>query len=297
MTQSQTRKKFLQDMTLRGFSRQSIITYEDHCKRFLDFTKTRDTSKLTEREFRSYLLHLSQREDLAPATINLSNSVVRFLYEVTLEKDINYKRVPHAKKPIKRPVVLTVEELHSFFEQVERPKHFAFFLNLYGSGLRISEMLALRTDDIDAQRMLLRVRCGKGNKERYAPLTEAGLEAFRHYWRLYRPDNTNNFVFPDYTRIRPQSVDAFGAMFRKVAEDADIRKKATPHTLRHCFATHSLQSGTDLMTLKEMLGHSSLSSTAEYVHLSLVDRSNSRSPQELTAEFWAEYRERNFIHG
>jgi integrase/recombinase XerD len=297
MTQSQTRKKFLQDMTLRGFSPQSIITYENHCKRFLDFTKAVDTSELTEGEFRTYLLHLIQREDLAPATINLSNSVVRFLYEVTLEKDINYKRVPHAKKPIRRPVVLTVEELHSFFEQVERPKQFAFFLNLYGSGLRISEMLALRIDDIDAKRMLLRVRCGKGSKERYAPLTEAGLEAFRHYWKLYRPDNPNDFVFPDCTRTRPQGSSSIGAMFRKVAEEADIRKKATPHTLRHCFATHSLQSGTDLVTLKEMLGHSSLSSTAEYLHLSLVDRSNSRSPQELTAEFWAEYRERHFIHG
>ena len=86
-------------------------------------------------------------------------------------------------------------------------------------------------------------------------------------------------------------------MFKKVAEAAGIRKKATPHTLRHCFATHTLQSGTDLMTLKEMLGHSALSSTAEYVHLSLVDRSNSRSPEELTAEFWAGYRKRNFIHG
>ena len=163
--------------------------------------------------------------------------------------------------------------------------------------MRISEMLALRTDDIDAKRMLLRVRCGKGSKERYAPLTEAGLEAFRHYWRLYRPVNTNNFVFPDYTRIRPQSVDAFGTMFKKVAEAAGIRKKATPHTLRHCFATHTLQSGTDLVTLKETLGHACFSSTATYVHLSLVDKSNSRSPEELTAEFWAGYRERNFIHG
>jgi site-specific recombinase XerD len=297
MTQSQTRKKFLQDMTLRGFSRQSIITYEDHCKRFLDFTKTRDTSKLTEREFRSYLLHLSQREDLAPATINLSNSVIRFLYEVTLEKDINYKRVPHAKEPVKRPIVLTVEELSAFFEQVERPKHFAFFLNLYGSGLRISEMLALRTDDIDAKRMLLRVRCGKGNKERYAPLTEAGLEAFRHYWRLYRPVNTNNFVFPDYTRTRTMTRCAFESSFKKILALGGICKRVGPHVLRHCLATHALQSGTDLVTLKEMLGHASLSSTAEYVHLSLVDKSNSRSPEELTAEFWAGYRKRNFIHG
>ncbi len=217
MTQSQTRRKFLQDMELRGFSRNTIATYSLQCDRFLAFTKTGDTSRLTEREFRSYLLHLRQGGNLTPSSINLYNSVIRFLYEVTLEKDINHKRVPRAKEPTKRPVVLTVEELHSFFEQVERPKHFAFFLNLYGSGLRIGEMLALRTDDIDAKRMLLRVRCGKGNKERYAPLTEAGLEAFRHYWRLYRPVNTNNFVFPDYTRIRPQSVDAFGTMFKKVA--------------------------------------------------------------------------------
>lgn len=297
MTQSQTRRKLLLDMQLRGFSPNTIDSYSIKCNRFLAFTKTRDASKLTEKEFRSYLLHLHQRGDLAPSSINLYNSAIRFLYEVTLEKDINYRRVPHAKEPIRRPAVLTVGELRSFFGHVERPKQFAFFLNLYGSGLRIGEMLALRTDDIDAKRMLLRVRCGKGNKERYAPLTEAGLEAFRHYWKLYRPGNTNDFVFPDYTKTRPQCANAFGAMFRKVAEDADIRKKATPHTLRHCFATHTLQSGTDLITLKEMLGHAALSSTAEYVHLSLVDRSNSRSPQELTAEFWAEYRERNFIHG
>ena len=297
MTQSQTRRKFLQDMELRGFSQNTIATYSIQCDRFLAFTKTRDTSRLTEKEFRSYLSHLHQRGDLALSSINLYNSAIRFLYEVTLEKDINHKRVPHAKEPTKRPVVLTVEELRAFFEHVARPKHFAFFLNLYGSGLRISEMLALRTDDIDAKRMLLKVRCGKGNKERYAPLTEAGLEAFRHYWRLYRPVNTNNFVFPDYTRTRTMTRCAFESSFKKILALGGICKWMSPHMLRHCHATHTLQSGTDLVTLKEMLGHSSVSSTAEYVHLSLVDKSNARSPEELTAEFWAEYCERNFIHG
>lgn len=214
MTQSQTRKKLLQDMELRGFSQNTIATYSLHCDRFLAFTKTRDTSKLTEKEFRSYLSYLRHERNLAPSTFNLYNSAIRFLYEVTLEKDINYKRVPHAKEPVKRPVVLTVEELRAFFEQVERPKHFAFFLNLYGSGLRISEMLALRTDDIDAKRMLLRVRCGKGNKERYAPLTEAGLEAFRHYWKLHRPVNADNYVFPDRTRTRTMTRGAFESSCR-----------------------------------------------------------------------------------
>jgi len=242
-------------------------------------------------------VHLTSRENLAPSSINQYNSAIRFLYEVTLEKDINYKRVPHAKEPVTRPEVLTPEELEAFFKEVARPKPFAFFLNLYGSGLRISEMIALRVNDIDAGRMLLHVRCGKGRKERFAPLTQSGLEAFRYYWKMYRPTNANDYIFPDSSKTRTQNPRSFDAMFKKIAKDADICKKASPHTLRHSFSTHTLQSGTDLMTLKEMLGHSSLSSTTVYLHLSLVDKSNTRSPEELSAQFWAEYRDRNFIHG
>lgn len=297
MTQPQTRRKLLQDMQLRGFSEATIACYSRQCDCFLEFCKAKDTSKLTEKEFRAYLLYLTDRNDLAPTTINLYNCAVRFLYEVTLEKDINYKRVPHVKEPVTRPEVLAPQELEAFFREVARPKHFAFFLNLYGSGLRISEMLALRVNDIDAGRMLLHVRCGKGRKERFAPLTQAGLEAFRYYWKMYRPTNDNDYIFPDYTKTRTQSPDSFESMFRKIVKDAQICKKASPHTLRHCFATHTLQSGTDLMSLKEMLGHSSLSSTTVYLHLSLVDKSNTKSPEELSTQFWAEYRERNFIHG
>lgn len=261
MTQSQTRSKLLLDMQLRGFSKNTIATYALHCECFLDFCKAKDTAKLTETEFRAYLVHLIARDDLAPASINLCNSAVRFLYEVTLEKDLNYKRVPRLKVPGTRPAVLDKEELAAFFKTITNAKHFAFFLNLYGSGLRISEMLALKTDDIDAKRMLLRVRCGKGAKERYAPLTQAGLEAFRFYWKVYRPTNPYHNMFPDFTKTRTQSSSSVASMCKKLAEEANICKKATPHTLRHCFATHRLQSGTDLMTLKEMLGHSSLSST------------------------------------
>ena len=185
MTQSQTRRKFLQDMQLRGFSDGTISCYSIQCNCFLEFCKVRNTAKLTEKEFRTYLLHLTSRGNLAPSTINQYNSAIRFLYEITLEKDINHKRVPHAKEPVRRPEVLTPQELEAFFREVARPKQFAFFLNLYGSGLRISEMAALRVSDIDARRMLLHVRCGKGRKERFAPLTQSGLEAFRYYWKMY----------------------------------------------------------------------------------------------------------------
>jgi len=224
-------------MKLRNFSPQTIETYYRNCLKFLDFTKVKDASKLTEKELRAYLLHLSNK-DLKAASINLYNSSVRFLYEVTLEKNLNYKRVPHMKKEKTRPEILTVGELESFFVNLVNLKHFAFIINLYGSGLRISEMLTLRTSDIDGKRMIIQVRSGKGRKERYAPLTKAGYEALRHYWKMYRPNNVNNFVFPDSTRTRTMSCGAFATVIKNIANIAGIYKKPTPHTYRKRTINH-----------------------------------------------------------
>jgi site-specific recombinase XerD len=282
-------------MRLRDFSDNTIESYLITAKKFLKFTKIQNTFELSEKQFREYLLALVSK-NLSTSTINNYNCAIRFLYEVTLENDINYKRVPHMKKHKTRPEILSVDELASLFANLTNPKHFAFFLNIYGSGLRVSEMLALTTNDIDGKRKLIRVRCGKNRKERYAPLTVAGYEALRYYWKVYRPVNNNNSLFPDYTKTRTQTSSNYENILKKLTQKAEICKKPTPHTLRHNFATHSLQSGRDLMSLKEMLGHSSLSSTSVYLHLFLVDKSNSKSPEELTTVFWDEYRERNFIN-
>ena len=297
MTHQQALKKLLSDMQLRGFSENTVKSYYNQSVRFLKQCCKTDVNSLDEKDFRSYLLHLHNQGTLKPSTINLYNCAIRFFYEVTLEKDINYKRVPHSKQHKTRPEVLSVPELISFFDKINNPKHFAFYLNLYGSGLRISEMLSLQTGDIDGKRMLLHVRNGKGGKERFTPLTEAGYKALRYYWKTYSPVNAQNYVFPNYTRTRTLSTDAFESMFKKLSKDAGLCKDATPHTLRHCFSTHSLQSGMDLMTLKEMLGHSSLSSTSVYLHLSLIDQSNKRSPADVTSEIKSLFDERNFIHG
>lgn len=297
MTHQQAIRKLHTDMQLRGFSEHTNESYYLPTKRFLRQCKKTNVKALDESDFRAFLKQLHQQGNLQAATINQYNSAIRFFYEVTLEKNINYKRVPHAKKFKNRPAVLSPDELLAFFDQINNPKHFAFFLNLYGSGLRISEMVSLKTQDIDKKRMLIHVRRGKGGKERFTPLAEAGYQALRQYWKLYRPGNAHNYIFPDYTKTRTLSVDAFDLAFRKVSKEADLNKPVSAHTLRHSFATHSLQSGTDLMTLKEMLGHSALSSTAVYLHLSLVDKSNTRSPADVTAEIKARYDERMFIHG
>ena len=232
MTLFNAKAKFVDDLKLRNFSKNTIKSYKQKCFRFLDFTKVKDPSRLTEKEFRAYLLHL-QSQNLTESSINVHNSVVRFFYEVTLEKNINYKRVPHMKEPTTRPEILTVGELTSFYAEVVKPRRFAFFLNLYGSGLRISEMLDLRTSDIDGERMLLHVRSGKGKKERYAPLTKAGYEALRYYWKLYRPVNANDYVFPDSTRTRTLAANTFGKPLVTIAKEAGIDKNPTPHTLSY----------------------------------------------------------------
>jgi site-specific recombinase XerD len=295
MTQKQTVTKLMVDMRLRNFSDCTIESYLLTSKRFLAFTSIQNTFDLCEKQFREYLVFLLSK-NLQASSINFYNCVIRFLYEVTLEKDINYKRVPHMKKYKKRPEILTVDELASFFANLTNPKHLAFFLNMYGSGLRISEMLAIKASDIDGKRMLLRINCGKGRKERYAPLTLAGYEALRYYWKTYRPENTNNYLFPDSTKTRTQTSRSFQSMYNKIANISEINKNSSSHTLRHNFATHSLQSGLDLMTLKEILGHTSLSTTSVYLHLFLVDKSNTKSPEELTKTFWDEYRERSFLN-
>ena len=290
-------RKLYTDMQLRGFSETTIDSYILGVKKFFTYVTNPNINALNEADFRSFLTALHQQDNLKASTINHYNSIVRFFYEVTLEKNLNYKRVPHAKTHKTRPEVLSPDELLILFDEITNFKHFAFFINLYGSGLRISEMASLKTQDILKNKMLLHVSDGKGGKERFAPLTDAGYWAFQLYWKRYRPGNARNYVFPDYTKTRSLSSAAFDSMIRKIAKESLLSKSVSSHTLRHSFATHMLQSGTDLMTLKEMLGHSSLSSTALYLHLSMVDTSNNRSPTDVTAELRDRFDTRMFCHG
>ncbi len=160
MTHQQAIRKLHTDMQLRGFSEHTIESYYLPTKRFLHQCKKTNVKALDESDFRAFLKQLHQQGNLQTVTINLYNTAIRFFYEVTLEKNINYKRVPHSKTHKARPTVLFPDELMSLFDEINSPKHFAFFLNLYGSGLRINEMISLKTTDIDRKRMLIHVRRG-----------------------------------------------------------------------------------------------------------------------------------------
>ena len=195
-------------------------------------------------EVRAFLLHQIEVEQLAYASYRQVYAALKFLYSVTLGRPGDVTRIPFPKRqPSKLPKVLTVAELTAFFAALRKPKYRALFMTCYAAGLRLGEACHLRIEDIDSQRMVLRVRAGKGGKERLTVLSPRLLEVLRAYWRLAKP---RSWLFPGATPTRPVALDTARSVFHRARTQAGLPLGYSPHSLRHSFATHLLDAGTDL---------------------------------------------------
>ena len=189
---------------------------------------------------------------------------LRFLYEVTLHKDWTIRHIPFGKRPKKLPVVLSDEEASRLLECVENPKHRAVLMTCYAAGLRLREATHLKIEHIDGDRQQLHIVAGKGSKERLVPASPRLLEQLRAYWKLRRP---SMFLFPGKTYDRPLSSATIQKAMKLAIAQAGIKKDATPHTLRHSWATGMLEAGVDLLTISKILGHASFVTTMIYLHV------------------------------
>ena len=212
--------------------------------------------------------------------MNQHAAALRFLYSVTLERKIPVEQIPYARAGRKLPVVPSPSELGAFFDAVTNLKHRTVLLTLYAAGLRLSEALSLRIDDIDGQRGLIRVRAGKGNKDRNTILSPTLLDALRAYWRVYRP---KTWLFPGKTPQEPLTGHSIQKVCVPAREKATIAKPISAHSLRHSFATHLLESGTDLRTIQQLLGHTSLSTTSIYLHVAVAALQRTERTGDLLA--------------
>jgi site-specific recombinase XerD len=199
--------------------------------------------------------------------MNQHAAALRFLYSVTLDRKISVEQIPYARPGKKLPVVPSPAELGRFFDAVLNLKHRTVLLTLYAAGLRLSEALSLCIDDIDGQRDLIRVRAGKGNKDRYTILSPTLREALRDYWRAYRP---KTWLFPGQRSKGPLTAHTIQKVCVRAREKTGIKKPISAHSLRHSFATHLLESGTDLRTIQQLLGHTSLATTSVYLHVAVA---------------------------
>ena len=183
---------------------------------------------------------------------------------------MNYLQMPRLKEDKVLPEILSREEIALLLERCENPKHKAIFALAYGSGLRVSKICALKVQDIDSQQMRVLVRSSKRNKDRYTILSRQCLRFLRDYWKNFRPRHPEGLLFSGWRNLTSITEKAVNDALKKWLGEAGISRNVSIHSLRHAFATHLLKDGTDIFTIKELLGHSSISSTTVYLHLANI---------------------------
>ncbi len=278
------RQRMIDDLKLRNYSPRTIETYVRCVIGFAKF-HGRSPDVLGAEDVRRYQLHLLDA-GTSWSRFNQTVCALKFLYRVTLKVGWSVEQIPYGRKPRSLPVVLSQEEVVRLIEAVPQIVHRMALLTAYAAGLRITETVALRAEHIDSARMLIHVEQGKGQKPRLLPLSEVLLRRLRTYWRDQRPKVPGSpWLFPSANPTRPIHVTTIEKACQRARVTAGLSKHATPHTLRHCFATHTLEAGVDLRTVQALLGHANLSTTAIYTHVQRKLVTATRSPLDAIAHF------------
>ena len=251
-------------MVLRGLAHRTQQAYIESVARFARFYH-RSPERITPEEVQRYLLHLLQERKLAHSSCNVVCSALQFLYGVTLKRREAAFELPRPKVPQRLPQILSREEVAAIFEHTANLKHRAFLMTTYGAGLRLMEACHLKVADLDSERMTIRVEQGKGAKDRYTLLSPELVKELRRYWIAHRP---GLWLFPSPRHPQlPMPPKSTQRPYHAAKARAGITKDGGIHALRHAFATHLLEAGTDVHTIQRLLGHGSLSTTERYFHL------------------------------
>jgi len=274
------RQRMIDDMAIRNLAPatveayvRAVATYAKH------FGKSPEL--LGPDHIRAYQLFLVKEKKVSWSVFNQAVCALKFLYATTLGKEWASNHIPFPRQPRKLPVVLSVGEVAAFLGAVRNLKHRTMLMAMYSTGLRVSEVTNLLVTDIDGKRGVIRVRQGKGKKDRYVPLFPSLLVALRDYWRVYRPHTA---LFPGGGKGPSLSISSMQRVCTQTRRKLKLSKHVTPHSLRHSFATHMLEAGTDLRTIQIILGHRSLSTTAIYLHIAVnAQQLSDKAPDLLRA--------------
>lgn len=275
---SKLRERFIRDLKIQNFSDRTIQAYISQIKLFGCHYNC-CPSQLGEEDILNYLSSLVNSQ-VSWSKINLCQSALKHLYKTTLKQPWKIERLKRPRRQHRLPVILSKQEIKEIFEITSNLKHKTAFMTIYGSGLRISELVNLKIFDIDSSRMRITVRQAKGQKDRQVMLPQSLLQALREYYRIYRPPS---FLFYGFNKKRKMTTKAFQTAFKKALAKASIKKKVTVHSLRHSFATHLLEKGTDISYIQRLLGHASIKTTLIYCHLSKAKLDHIKSPLD---ELW-----------
>jgi len=258
------RQRMLDYMLLKNYS---SVTIKNYISQIVLFTRYlgKNPELATLEEVGAYLLHLTTVRNLSQSQVSGAYSAIKMLLVNILGREWDGRMLPRARRQKRLPSILSVQEIQALISAPRNLKHRTILCLLYSTGLRVSEALALKIADIDSQRMVLIVHQGKGAKDRMIPLSVSLLASLRGYYAVFRP---KIYLFENERKGGPLSQRTVQNIFEQAKSQVKLRRQASVHTLRHCYATHSLEAGLDVTVLKEFLGHTSLSTTARYLHVS-----------------------------
>ncbi len=268
------------DLRLRALSEVTRAEYLRCAKQFVAHYRL-SPELLGAEDVRRYLLHLVDNLHFSPTNLKMHIAAIKFLYTVTLDRPQVVEQVRFPKVPLKLLDIPSPSEVAAVLSELQSPVYRTLLFCAYGAGLRVSEACNLCVGDIDSKRMVIIVRNGKGGRDRYAMLSPVLLESLRAYYRQVRPPQP--YLFQGKVAGKPVPVAGVQTALRMALGRSGVSKRITPHSLRHAFATHSLESGTDLRVIQVLLGHANIRSTVRYVHVSTATIAKTRSPLDAIA--------------
>ena len=277
---SDLREQMVKDLQLSGITAGTQRKYLKEVRTLAKYFG-KSPEELSEGELKEYLVHMLQDRNLSVGTYRNYVSGIKFLYKTTLKRGDMVENIRYPKGKQKLPVVLDLSEVQALFSVTENIKHKAMLMIMYSSGLRIKEVSKLKITDIDSKRMMVYVREGKGGKDRYSILSQTALECLRQYWREYRP---KEWLFEGQKEGAHITMSSIYQICCKAMKRAGITKPASPHTLRHSFATHLIEAGTSLHHVQLLLGHCSPTTTTVYLHVSKTNLAQVESPLDKASK-------------
>lgn len=265
-------EKLETELKIRGFSKRTVDSYLYHNKKFLEFAK-KAPQDINEEDAKKFLAHLMTELRYSPRSVNLALSSAKFFYnEILQNRAFNGVKAPKSEK--KLPTVLTKDEIRKLLEVIENPKHRLLVEFMYSSGLRVSECVSLKIDDLDLQEKIGKVKHGKGNKERYIIISDNLIHHLNDY--INKKKDISPYIFS--IKGKPITIRQAQKVVKEAAKKARIKKRVFCHALRSSFATHLLEAGTDIRVIQELLGHSDLSTTQIYTKVSTQQLKKVKSP-------------------
>ncbi len=277
---TELRQRFRDYMTLRNLAPKTHEAYINSVAQLAKYYN-RSPDKLSNDEIQKYLLHLIRERKLAWSSVNVQFSAFRCFYKKVLKWDETKFHIPRRPRSKQLPVVMPLEDVLKIIDSTSNLKHRTILMTTYTAGLRVSEVVKLEPKHIESKRMLIRVDQGKGRKDRYTILSQKALDTLKSYWLCYRPEK---WLFFGNDKGKAISNATAQKVYYRAKEASGVTKGLGIHTLRHCFATHHLENGTDIYTIKEMMGHKSLETTLKYLHIAGNKISEAKSPMDKNYE-------------